>query len=95
MNKKIIFRKIGLKMKLQEKKEVMSIFGRVQPRGQTPLGATLQTILSSYISKLKAKQGVRKIFNFGISEAMKPLNILILTDGEPSKFNRKYIISSY
>lgn len=69
---------------LKENREVMSIFGRVQPRGQTPLGATLQTILSSYISKLKAKQSFRKIFNFGISEAMKPLNILILTDGEPT-----------
>ncbi|KAF1986779.1 hypothetical protein K402DRAFT_393402 [Aulographum hederae CBS 113979] len=52
---------------------VREIFSSVQPRGATPTGTRLQQILKPYLQRYAAKP-----------EDTKPLNIIVITDGEPS-----------
>ena len=52
---------------------VKEIFSQVRPGGSTPTGQRLWQILKSYLSKYKANPS-----------GTKPLNIIVITDGEPS-----------
>lgn len=52
---------------------VREIFSTVQPRGATPTGQRLHQILGTYLRK--CARGV---------DAVKPLNLIVITDGEPS-----------
>lgn len=51
---------------------VSEIFSAVRPRGGTPTGQRLNQILKPYIARLTA------------NSETKPLNIIVITDGEPS-----------
>jgi uncharacterized protein YegL len=52
---------------------VHEIFTTVRPRGGTPTGTRLRKILKPYIERCEADP-----------DATKPLNIIVITDGEPS-----------
>ena len=52
---------------------VNEIFSTVRPRGGTPTGQKLNSILKPYLARCTANL-----------DATKPLNIIVITDGEPS-----------
>ena len=52
---------------------VREIFTSVRPRGQTPLGTKLNRILRPYLEKYARDP-----------EGTKPMNVIVITDGEPS-----------
>jgi hypothetical protein len=53
---------------------VKRLFSEVRPSGSTPLGRKTQEILKEYIQKL------------GTEEIVKPMDLIIITDGEPSEW---------
>jgi uncharacterized protein YegL len=52
---------------------VEAIFGNVRPRGATPTGQTLHKLLRPYLARYARAP-----------ETTKPLNLIVITDGEPS-----------
>lgn len=62
---------------------IAEIFSSVQPGGGTPTGQKLNQILSPYLKRCEADL-----------EATKPLNVIVLTDGEPSDDVESVIISA-
>jgi hypothetical protein len=55
---------------LKTAKDVDLVFTAAQPWGMTPTGATLQRILDPYITQ------------YGKMDRLKPLNVIVLTDGD-------------
>lgn len=62
---------------------IASIFAAVRPSGGTPTGTRLNAILKPYLSHLASKRGSDPL-NTDAMDAIKPLNILAITDGVPS-----------
>lgn len=62
---------------------VSEIFSVVQPRGGTPTGLRLNSILKPYLSRYEAQPTTTK-----------PLNIIVITDGVPSDDVESVIISA-
>ncbi|KFY04570.1 hypothetical protein O988_00684, partial [Pseudogymnoascus sp. VKM F-3808] len=62
---------------------ITSIFAAVRPSGGTPTGTRLNAILKPYLAHLSAKRGPSAL-NTDAMDAVKPLNILTITDGVPS-----------
>ena len=60
------------------------IFASVHPRGGTPTGTRLNAILKPYLSRVESKG----------SDAVKPLNIIVITDGQPSDDVESVIINA-
>ncbi|KAL5612022.1 uncharacterized protein BROUX77_002178 [Berkeleyomyces rouxiae] len=60
--------------------EIQGIFSTVRPRGTTPTGQRLHTILTSYNRALAASQTPGKTPRAPV----KPINFIIITDGRPS-----------
>jgi hypothetical protein len=52
---------------------VTEIFKRVRPQGGTPTGTRVHNILKPYLAKLET--------NMAAGKEMKPLNLIVLTDG--------------
>ncbi|KAL9130557.1 MAG: hypothetical protein Q9217_001270 [Psora testacea] len=67
--------------------KVTSIFNRVRPGGGTPTGQRLNAILKPYLARLERK-GKGKV------EDVKPLNIIVLTDGEAHDDPESVILSA-
>lgn len=65
---------------------VNEIFDRVRPYGGTPTGTRVHNILKPYLAKLEAvmKEG----------KEMKPLNLIVLTDGVPSDDVESVLLSA-
>ena len=57
----------------QTEADVKRLFSEVRPSGSTPLGRKTQEILKEYIQKLETE------------ELVKPMDLIIVTDGEPSE----------
>ena len=66
--------------------EVQSIFNRVRPYAGTPTGQKLNAILNPYLTNLERK-GKDKV------EEVKPLNIIVITDGEAADDPESVIMS--
>ena len=62
---------------------VAGIFAAVQPGGGTPTGQKLNSILRPYLRRYAAEP-----------EATKPLNVIVLTDGEPSDDVESVIVAA-
>lgn len=60
---------------ITDPRTVNSIFEDVQPRGQTPTGMRLQSILKPYVAQLSTVSDMDDI---------RPVNIIVITDGCPS-----------
>ncbi|GKT49892.1 uncharacterized protein ColSpa_10073 [Colletotrichum spaethianum] len=65
---------------------VHEIFTTVRPRGATPTGQRLHAILRSYLQLLESKKHDL--------ESVKPINIIVITDGAPSDDVESTIISA-
>jgi uncharacterized protein YegL len=64
---------------------VQRIFDTVRPSGGTPTGTRLNAILKPYLRECEAKKN-----NF---DAIKPLNIIVITDGVPTDDPESVIVS--
>lgn len=69
-------------------KAVERLFKSVSPGGGTPTGTRLRALLKPYLSHLEAQDKRGKI------DEVKPLNILVLTDGVPSDDVETVIINA-
>lgn len=67
---------------------VQEIFGTVRPMGGTPTGTRLNAILKDYLSTLE--KSVAK----GAESAVKPLNIIVITDGVATDDVESVIVSA-
>ena len=70
-------------------KEVKRLFDSVHPRGITPIGQKLESLLLQYLALIeKAHDEDQKLLSEGIEgrnlEAIKPVNFIVLTDGAAS-----------
>lgn len=65
--------------------EVQRIFETVKPGGGTPTGTKLNAILKPYLRECEAKKSDM--------DAVKPLNIIVITDGVPTDDPESVIIS--
>lgn len=61
---------------ITSERKVQQIFDKVRPGGGTPTGQRLNAILKPYLRKLEARGAGR------IEGSEKPLNIIVITDGE-------------
>lgn len=61
---------------------VIEIFQTVRPKGATPTGQRLNKILESYLQR------------FMLDKTIKPMNIIVITDGVPSDDLETHIISA-
>ncbi|KIW04818.1 hypothetical protein, variant [Verruconis gallopava] len=66
---------------VKDSSAVREIFSMVRPRGQTPLGTKLNQILKPYLARFEKNP-----------ETTKPINIIVITDGEPSDDPESVII---
>lgn len=63
---------------MRDMDQVRKLFGQVEPRAGTPTGRRLEQLLQNYISGLEAAD------NAGRRQDVKPVNFIVITDGEPS-----------
>jgi hypothetical protein len=61
---------------IKQPADVDRVFNAVRPLGHTPTGTRLRAILKPYLAKLEA--------GLAHQEEVKPLNIIVITDGVPS-----------
>lgn len=62
--------------------KVDRIFNGVKPKGATPTGARLKAILMPYLADLQR-----------LGDKLKPLNIIVITDGQPTDDPQSVIVS--
>lgn len=67
---------------------VQEIFTTVQPRGGTPTGTRLNQILKEYVEEFDKKQ------KHGRESSVKPLNIIVITDGVATDDVESAIVSA-
>ncbi|CAL3972112.1 unnamed protein product [Diplocarpon coronariae] len=65
---------------------VHEIFERVRPQGGTPTGLRVHNILKPYLAKLESEMAAGR--------EMKPLNMIVLTDGVPSDDVESVLLSA-
>ena len=68
--------------------EVKSIFSAVRPSGGTPTGTRCRALLKPYLARLE-EQNKR-----GLMDTVKPLNIIVITDGVPSDDVESVLLAS-
>ena len=66
--------------------DVHAIFERVRPMGGTPTGSRLNSILKPYLKRVEQAEDIEK--------EVKPLNIIVITDGVPSDDVETVIINA-
>lgn len=67
---------------LRTAQDVRSLFRRVEPRRSTPTAKALKRVIDPYLAKLEQADAAK--LN-GRHEVVKPLNIVVLTDGAPDR----------
>ncbi|CAE6477109.1 unnamed protein product [Rhizoctonia solani] len=78
---------------VRNEEEVRQLFYSVKPGGGTPTGLRLEQILTAYITKIEAaktKSGGADPSQSGV----KPLNLIVITDGEPSDDPESIIVAA-
>lgn len=74
---------------------IRGLFRRVQPSGCTPTGRCLDEILREYIDRYAAYKKAALLDPDGPRQlAVKPLNIVVLTDGEPTDDPESVIVDA-
>ncbi|WWC92752.1 uncharacterized protein L201_007711 [Kwoniella dendrophila CBS 6074] len=71
--------------------QVMQLFESVKPNGFTPTGQRLEDILREYMISLEKSS--RGSTMFGRNAAIKPMNLIIITDGAPSDDPESVIVT--
>jgi len=80
-------------------KEVKRLFNSVHPRGITPIGQKLESLLLQYLALIeKAHDEDQKLLSEGIVghnlEAIKPVNYIVLTDGAATDDPESVIVTA-
>lgn len=73
-----------VKQNLNTASGIKSLFKEVQPRSTTPTATALKRVLEPYLKKLEEAHFVKKEKPDATHVPVKPLNVLILTDGAPN-----------
>ncbi|KAF5371194.1 hypothetical protein D9758_004159 [Tetrapyrgos nigripes] len=68
---------------LKSAAEVMRLFNEVEPFGGTPLGETLKKITDRYLQRLEQAAEPSKATTQELAK-IKPVNYIVITDGEPN-----------
>ncbi|KAF8314737.1 hypothetical protein DL93DRAFT_2125638 [Clavulina sp. PMI_390] len=82
---------------IKDRQAVEALFDSIDPDGITPTGEKLEILLLDYILKIEEAQDKDKASgnNAGAAlKAIKPLNLIVLTDGEPSDDPESVIITA-
>lgn len=66
---------------VQNARSVLQLFDQVKPGGATPIGDRLEELLMDYMEELERVKTLQAVRN------IKPLNIIVITDGAPSMFS--------
>jgi len=74
----------GAHLRQKSARDVQRIFGAVAPRGGTPTGARLDALLRPYLRDCEARG----------CEAVKPLNVIVITDGAASDDVESVIVAA-
>lgn len=83
--------KIGIDLVLQDSKAVHEQFTNLEPRGPTPIGHRLDVILGDYFRDLDAAKRQEDAGDYFARKQIKPVNVIIITDGAPSKSTQQLI----
>ncbi|OCF73277.1 hypothetical protein I204_06508 [Kwoniella mangroviensis CBS 8886] len=75
--------------------EVEDLFRGLEPKGATPTGMRLESILREYMARLERSRPTSPTLNGGGSSdaSVKPMNLIIVTDGAPTDDPESVIIS--
>lgn len=73
-----------IKENLNTASGIKSLFKQVQPYNTTPTATALKRVLEPYLKKVEAYYTAKKEKPDGNHTPVKPLNVLILTDGAPN-----------
>ncbi|WRT69644.1 uncharacterized protein IL334_006633 [Kwoniella shivajii] len=72
--------------------EVEDLFRGLEPKGATPTGMRLEAILRDYMAKLERSQTASRPESHS-SETVKPMNLIVVTDGAPTDDPESVLIS--
>ena len=74
-------------MPAQSAAAVDQLFDSVTPRGPTPIGDKLESLLLEYIGGLERAKERAEAGDGAALKEYKPVNYIVLTDGAPSTFS--------
>lgn len=77
----------------QNEEDVRQLFYSVKPGAGTPTGARLEQILSQYITRIEAAN-TKSGGGDPVQSDIKPLNLIVITDGEPTDDPESVIIAA-
>lgn len=77
-----------LKHRIKGAHTVRTIFDQVQPKGWTPMGAALDEVLKDHMTELEKTVNTPQYYK------LKPLDIIVLTDGIPSDDPHKVLVDA-
>jgi hypothetical protein len=83
---------LGGYTKVTTPREVQEIFTLVSPQGGTPTGRRLSQILIPYLQRLESAMKTKPAAN--IDAIVRPLNIIVITDGVPTDDVESVIVSA-
>ncbi|KAG8785395.1 hypothetical protein FRC12_017655 [Ceratobasidium sp. 428] len=63
--------------------QIRELFARIHPRGQTPTGARLDSLLRSYVASIERAYKATSSTDSSIT-GIKPVNFIVITDGAPT-----------
>ncbi|KAG8782724.1 hypothetical protein FRC12_020502 [Ceratobasidium sp. 428] len=63
--------------------QIRELFTRIHPRGQTPTGARLDSLLRSYVASIERAYKATSSTDPSIT-GIKPVNFIVITDGAPT-----------
>lgn len=76
-----------------DSKAVHEQFANLQPRGPTPIGHRLDIILGDYFRDLDAAKKQEDAGDYFARKQIKPVNVIIITDGAPTDDPESVIVS--
>ncbi|WWD04534.1 hypothetical protein V865_002604 [Kwoniella europaea PYCC6329] len=87
-------KRVGKELKAAH--EVEDLFRGLEPKGATPTGMRLESILREYMARLERSQTTSPMSNgSGSSDvSVKPMNLIVVTDGAPTDDPESVIIST-
>ncbi|KAG9073740.1 hypothetical protein FRC06_011179, partial [Ceratobasidium sp. 370] len=73
--------------------QVRDLFTRIQPRGQTPTGSRLDSLLRPYISSIEQAYQETSSTDASVT-GIKPANFIVITDGAPTDEPEDVIVAA-
>jgi len=79
---------------LRTSAEVKRLFDRITPDGITPTGERLEELLLDYLLRLEDAKAAKEAGDEGPAKRIKPVNFLVITDGEPTDDPESVIVQA-